>query len=495
MATGDDIIGSIDRALWRVGSRNINNVTPFTYNDGLTYIDALEHIRKSVIDLIEFVNKFGDDQDKIIAKLNDTVNNFITEVEKTHSGWNKELDAKKTALESLIEDFKSRLIDAEFKKIDDGYIEAPLKSPAGERVTLPTKTWTENFKNTTNTTIDAFKQKTAEDLKNYYTKTTEDLKNYYTKTEAEAVFLEDPKLSEGVVFGSSNATIEASRWTEKLCQELGLNPNVYAIGGGGFTSTADNAFITQANNAIQNMSEDRRRHTKYVFVIDMLNDIRAQTSVLGPAKVFFSRVRTGFPNAEIKVLPVILNESSLNNDVHIARSCVSRTYECLVAAKPWGGVVAEGSRTWAHMGRNYADSWDQGADNVHMTDAGYTHIKELFKGWLNGGSSWFNPPSENLYPLSTSAINRDYNYLSCERDRDWVNITGTFRTGGSALGYDTKLTDTPGWARPYDGISFPIIGNDRTYKYIYTNKNGGLYAGDILSANQTYQVNFTYKIW
>ena len=484
MATGDDIIGSIDRALWRVGSRNINNVTPFTYSDGLTYIDALEHIRQSVIDLINFVNKFGDDQDKIISKLNDTVNNFITEVEKTHSGWNKELDAKKTALEALIEDFKKRLIDAEFKKIDGDYIEAPLKEPAGERVTLPTKAWAENFRSTTNTTIDVFKQKTAEDLK-----------NYYTRQETEALFLEDPKLNEGVVFGSSNATIEASRWTEKLCQELGLNPNVYAIGGGGFTSTADNAFITQVNNATRNMSEDRRRHTKYVFVIDMLNDIRAQNSVLEPAKTFFKQVRESFPSAEIKVLPVILNESSLNNDVHISRSCVSRTYECLVAAKPWGAVVAEGSRTWAHMGRKFADVWDQGADNVHMTDAGYTHIKELFKCWLNGGSSWFNPPSENLYPLSTSAVNHDYNYLSCERDRDWVNITGTFKVGNSNAGYDTKLMDLPGWARAYDGVSCPIIGNDRTYKYIYTNKSGGLYVGDILSANQTYQVNFTYKIW
>ena len=484
MATGDNIIGSINNALWRVRSRGVNDVTPFTYRDGLTYIDVLERIRQSVIEVIEYVNKFGDDQDKIINNLNNTVTNFITEVEKTHDGWNKTLDAKKTALEALIEDFKSRLIDSEFKKIDGGYIEAPLKAPAGERVTLPTKAWTDNFKDSTDASLAALKIKVDTELK-----------KYYTRTEADALFLEDPKMNEAVVFGSSNATIEASHWTEKLCQELGFNPNVYAIGGGGFTSTADNAFITQANNAIQNMSEERRRHTKYVFVIDMLNDIRAQKSVLEPAKTFFARVRSGFPNAEIKVLPVVLNESSLNNFVQVARSCVSRTYECISAGKPYGAVVAEGSRSWVHMGQDFAAMWDQGADNVHMTDAGYTHIKELFKCWLNGGSSWFNPPAVNLHSLSTSAVNRDYNYLSCERSGDWVNITGNFRIAGSNAGYDTKLMDTPGWARPYDGVSCPIIGNDRTYKYIYTNKNGGLYVGDILSANQTYQVNFTYKIW
>ena len=54
MATGDDIIGSIDQALWRVQSRSVNNITPFTYRDGLTYIDVLERIRSSVIDVITF---------------------------------------------------------------------------------------------------------------------------------------------------------------------------------------------------------------------------------------------------------------------------------------------------------------------------------------------------------------------------------------------------------------------------------------------------------
>ena len=40
-----------------------------------------------------------------------------------------------------------------------------------------------------------------------------------------------------------------------------------------------------------------------------------------------------------------------------------------------------------------------------------------------------------------------------------------------------------------------VVGNDRTYKYIYVPKTNGIYVGDILSANQTYQVNMTYKIW
>lgn len=87
----DDIVGSIDRALWRVRDRQINNITPFTYRDGLTYLEVLENIRRAVLETIEYVVKFGADQDKILKNLNDVVLNFITEVEKTHGEWNWKL--------------------------------------------------------------------------------------------------------------------------------------------------------------------------------------------------------------------------------------------------------------------------------------------------------------------------------------------------------------------------------------------------------------------
>ena len=70
---------------------------------------------------------------------------------------------------------------------------------------------------------------------------------------------------------------------------------------------------------------------------------------------------------------------------------------------------------------------DQGPDNVHMTASGYTHIKELFQVWLKGGSSWFNPPAMALHTLSDGTVANDYNYLTCERDRDWVYIQGSIQ--------------------------------------------------------------------
>nr|DAK15396.1 MAG TPA: hypothetical protein [Caudoviricetes sp.] len=388
-------------------------------------------------------------------------------------------DEKIEAMNALIESFKARLVEARFDRIENGdYVDAPMKDSS--RIQVVTKQRAEK--------IDAAVEKVKSDVRTI-------LATYYTKTEADDKFLEDPKLTEGVVFGSSNATIEASRWTEQLCRDMGVNPNVFAIGGGGFTSTPDNNFITQVNNARSRMSDEKKRATKYVFLIDMLNDIRAQNSVTEQAGTFFSLVRQYFPNATIYVLPVTYNEASLNEYVQMARSCVSRTYEVINAGKAYGAIVCEGSRSWLHFGKEQAKSWDQGVDNVHMTDAGYRHVRQLFVNWIHGGPSFLNPPSYDLHPLSASTVARDYNYLNCERHGDFVNIQGTFRVAGTDVGYDAKLMDLPGWARPYDGVMSPIIGNDRTYKYVYVAKTGGMHAGDILKANQTYQVNMTYRIF
>jgi lysophospholipase L1-like esterase len=485
MAT-DPRVSAIDAALYRLSPPTTPYSTPFTYNNGLTVLEILERIRQAVIDTITYAESFGKEVEGIVKKINMTAEKWakdskqkLDEFESFLNDSRVETDKKIAAMNELIESFKARLVDARFDRIENGdYVDAPMKDSS--RIQVVTKQRAEK--------IDAAIERVKADVK-----TT--LATYYTKTEADDKFLEDPKLTEGVVFGSSNATIEASRWTEQLCRDMGVNPNVYALGGGGFTSTPDNNFITQVNNARAQMSDEKKRATKYVFLIDMLNDIRAQNSVTSQAGTFFSLVRQYFPNATIYVLPVTYNEASLNEYVQMARSCVSRTYEVINAGKPYGAIVCEGSRSWLHFGKEQAKLWDQGEDNVHMTDAGYRHVRQLFVNWIHGGPSFLNPPSYDLHPLSNSTIQHDYNYLNCERHGDFVNIQGTFKTGGTDVGYDAKLMDLPGWARPYDGVMSPIIGNDRTYKYVYVAKTGGMHAGDILKANQTYQVNMTYRIF
>lgn len=485
MAT-DPRVSAIDAALYRLSPPTTPYSTPFTYNNGLTVLEILERIRKAVIDTITYAEGFGKEVEGMVKEINRIAEQWSKDSKKKLDDFEAFLndsrnstDAKIRAMNELIESFKARLVDARFDRIENGdYVDAPMKDSS--RIQVVTKQRAEK--------IDAAVERVKSDVRTI-------LATYYTKTEADDKFLEDPKLTEGVVFGSSNATIEASRWTEQLCRDMGVNPNVFAIGGGGFTSTPDNNFITQVNNARSRMSDEKKRATKYVFLIDMLNDIRAQNSVTEQAGTFFSLVRQYFPNATIYVLPVTYNEASLNEYVQMARSCVSRTYEVINAGKAYGAIVCEGSRSWLHFGKVQAKSWDQGVDNVHMTDAGYRHVRQLFVNWIHGGPSFLNPPSYDLHPLSASTVARDYNYLNCERHGDFVNIQGTFRVAGTDVGYDAKLMDLPGWARPYDGMMSPIIGNDRTYKYIYVAKTGGMHAGDILMANQTYQVNMTYRIF
>ena len=486
----DPRVAAIDSALYRLDPPRTPYSTPFTYNNGLTVLEILERIRQAVVDTVTYAESFGKEVEVIVKRINDTAEKWskdskqkLDDFEAFLSDSRKSTDEKIAAMNALIEEFKKRLVDARFDRIENGdYVDAPMMD--NSRIQVPTKQRMEKTATELNAAVDKVKSDLAQTIK-----------NYYTKAETDSIFIKNPYLTEGVVFGSSNATIEASRWTETLCRDLHLNPHVFAIGGGGFTSTNDNNFITQVNNAHAQMSENERNHTKSVFLIDMLNDIRAQNSVSTQAGAFFSLVKQNFPNATIYVLPVTYNESSLNNYVQMARSCVSRTNEVIMAGLPYGAVVCEGSRSWLHFGSNQAKYWDQGPDNVHMTQAGYDHVRRLFINWLNGGPSWLNPPSEDLHGYSTDAVNANYNYLNCERINDTVSILGTFRIASNSTGYDKKLMDLPGWARPYDGVSAMVIGNDRSYKYVYVSKLGAIHSGDILIGDQTYQVNMTYRIF
>ena len=486
----DPRVAAIDSALYRIDPPMTPYSTPFTYNNGLTVLEILERIRLAVVDTITYAESFGKEVEGKVEEINATAERWakdskqkLDDFESFLSNSRKSTDEKIAAMNTLIEEFKKRLVDARFDRIEDGdYVDAPMMD--NSRIQVATKQRVEKLSASVNAAVDKVKVDLAETIK-----------NYYTKAEADSIFIKNTYLTEGVVFGSSNATIEASRWTEQLCRDLHLNPHIFAIGGGGFTSTSDNNFITQVNNAHAQMNENERNHTKSVFLIDMLNDIRAQNSVTTQAGAFFSLVRQNFPNATIYVLPVTYNESSLNNYVQMARSCVSRTNEVLMAGLPYGAVVCEGSRSWLHFGSDQAKVWDQGPDNVHMTQAGYDHVRRMFINWLNGGPSWLNPPSTDLHNMSTDAVNQNYNYLNCERINDTVSIQGTFRIASNSTGYDLKLMDLPGWARPYDGVSSMVIGNDRSYKYVYVSKLGGMYSGDILIGDQTYQVNMTYRIF
>ena len=136
----NDIINSIDRAMWRVQDSRVNNVVPFTYRDGLTYLEVLERIRGAVSETIDYVGAFGEEQKKIIATLNEKVSTFIAEMEKTSDVWNKEIDRKRAEVEKELRDMRNKVVTATFTRSADGRtVTAPLVD--GGTVDVATKAW------------------------------------------------------------------------------------------------------------------------------------------------------------------------------------------------------------------------------------------------------------------------------------------------------------------------------------------------------------------
>ena len=486
----------------------LTNITPFTYRDGLTYLEAIERLRKSMIETIEYVNGFGKDAQDVIDTINATTEKFVTDVkgfiadsDAYVDGRKGEVEADITAMNNLIEDFKKRLISAEFQ-VTGTTVSAPLMGggtidlmslagitalDASLRALVATEVQarTDALAAEAQARTDAASAETA--------RVNAALDARPTLTAADVRYARHT-LDSAVFIGSSNATPEAAHWTKDMADHFGWRHWNYAIGGGGFTSSASSSFLAQTNNAINSISESDRRGVGYFFICDMLNDIRANNSVTDQSTPVFRAVRTAFPNARIIVLPVVLNQSSLNNTVQIANSASSREAEVTFTGLPYDVEVIPGSMTWLYNDKNESNATDKPGE-VHLTDFGYMNIRMWVQRYIYGGDTWRNMPWTALYQFNNNDVaHHDYNYLNVSRHEKNVTIRGSFQVYHNAVN-DAVICNVPGFARPYEGVQFPVHGNDRTTKWLYINNVGQVACAEPLLDNQTYQVNFTYRIW
>lgn len=131
---GDPRINALNSALYHLQPPTTPYSTPFTYNNGLTVLEILERIRKAVIDTITYAESFGKEVTALVGKINVAFDKWSTDSKKKLDDFEAFLndsrvstEAKIAAMNALIEDFKTRLISAEFRPTPDGnYIEAPL---------------------------------------------------------------------------------------------------------------------------------------------------------------------------------------------------------------------------------------------------------------------------------------------------------------------------------------------------------------------------------
>lgn len=336
MANINDIINSIDRAMWRVQGSQVNNVTPFTYRDGLTYLEVLERIRGSVVETIDYVGKFGEEQKKIINLMNEKIATFITEMEKTHDTWNKDIEVKRKDTLDTIESFKSRLIQVALTpsrssryNLDNAFVGAQMMN--GKTQYMATINLTEKMEER----IDSVNSKIDNQIAA--------LPNtYYNKTYLDAEFQRVAQYDQAVIIGSSNVKTDGGAWATQLATEYGFKrAHNYGIGGGAFTSAQGARFDTQIQNAYRALGENNRK-IGGVFIIDMLNDIRAMHNVQQMAEVCAGMIETYWPNSKVYCIPVIWNDSSLNSG-KMSESIQARTSEFMWAFNKLSPAICEGS--------------------------------------------------------------------------------------------------------------------------------------------------------
>lgn len=481
MDTNDPRVSAIDAALYRLNPPTTPYSTPFTYNNGLTVLEILERIRRAVVDTITYAEGFGKEVEGMVKRINEVAEKWSKDSKKKLDDFESFLndsrtstEAKINAMNTLIEEFKAKLIEHAFEQNGD-YVSAPLMN--GSRLDLVTKSAYEKFKTDTTNTINT------------------GLSKVYTKEASDGRYnpVHNKLYPHSLIIGSSNA--EPRGWPngtwEKWLRRKGEIPHNYGYSGGGFTSTSDNNFNTQLDRAISELDGEIAKQVGQIYIIDMLNDIRGQNDIRNSASNFITRATKKFPNAKIYSIPVLYNEHSLNNNWDMAMNCAKATNTLKELLVPYGGLVCEGSRSWFHNGKNET-YFPEGA-GVHFSTAGYEYAQRRFDQWLNGDSGWDDYGWHNLKDGTNYAKVKNDNNLQAYvcRKRDTVEIHGTFGTIQMS-GLD-RLFTLPQWARPFRNMyvtswnlttAFPLIAD--TYSQLLVSSN--LADNSVLSFNATYPI-------
>lgn len=491
MDTNDPRVSAIDAALYRLNPPTTPYSTPFTYNNGLTVLEILERIRKAVIDTITYAEGFGKEVEGMVKEINRIAEQWSKDSKKKLDDFEaflndsrRSTDEKIAAMNTLIESFKARLVDARFDRIEEGdFVDAPMKDSS--RIQVATKARIAK--------IDAAFEKVKVDT----AKTLNDgLAKVYTKEVSDKRYnpVHRTLYPHSLIIGSSNA--ESHGWPngvwERWLTDKGEIPHNYGYSGGGFTSTPDNNFNTQIDRAISDSNDERARLTGQIYIIDMLNDIRGQNDVKESASRFIAKAVSRFPNAKIYVIPVLYNEHSLNNNWKMAMNCAKATNTLKQLLIPHKGLVCEGSRSWFHSGPNSTLFPD--AAGVHFSTAGYEYAQKRFDMWLEGDSGWDDYGWHDLKDgTNYSKVKNDNNLEAyvC-RKRDTVEIHGTF--GTIQMVQNDRLFMLPKWARPFRNM-YVTAWNGTTAFPLIADTFSQLLVSSSVADNSVFAFNATYPVF
>lgn len=442
------------------------NITPFTYRDGKTYLQILEGLRVYINQtIVPFVDESIDDlENKWVEEVNrliDAVNAAIDEVLNASIEVQDPVvaaifrnDASETrSVTDLLYASKS-IVDALVELTETGYL-----SEQELATTYALITDVQALSTYAHTEIDA--------IKNIINPPGRLSEEYLDDRYAAYVPPVVVPAVHAVILGSSNAQ-SGWGWTGPFCAAHGWVEHNYAVGGGGFQNPNDaGSFKSQALTAQADNSYD---HTlvKYVFVIDMSNDIRGNTNVQTLSYDVFSILRTNYPSARIIMVPAVwtlVPDNIATIEIRVGNS--KRYFEVMESSRAFNIEVIPYTWLWFWDSSN----WVQGVPpNYHLNSAGYARLAWYIDQYLKGRSlDNFRPWTDAtaVVDSSTMATNgwrtsRDGGIVSCA-----IQI-GTY----VGVPVDTTILRLPAGCAPMDKIAIELVGSDRNRYAFYVNYNG-----------------------
>lgn len=468
--------------------RPVSNITPFSFRDGVTYLEKLEDLRKYVT--------------------NDLTAWLIDELENENA-------SIQLVINNLIEQFNSIVEEI----VNDSVtVQDPVVAALVNNATSQTRT-------ALNTILSAYYTKTAADTT--FTKLVDfntAINARYTKTETDAkIKVTDDKIApidtrvssletltntgrlsaanldaryalkapnvHAAFLGSSNSV--PGTWVERFCTKMGYTGHNYSVGGGGFGSDGATQFIAQAAVATADNSYDHAL-VKFVFIGDLSNDVRSNNNITALAPSVFNSLRTTFPNARIIVLPLIWPSSTLNNSYANVNRIMTRLTELTNTALQYNVEIVEDSWSWLMD----AGSWAAGgADSgAHCNTDGYNRIADFMVRWmLNGDSSY-----DRSFTVSNQGAVTNLD-VTCVRSGKFVTISGLFTVPAGGLAINTGIVAMYYGCWPLHFIHQQVVKTDGTVGgtiNIFNTGSGGpglVRSVSALTAGE-YALNSVYRV-
>lgn len=457
--------------IWPPNPGPITPIQPFTYEDGITYVEILYALKNYIEkELVPQLNNFPDEINDAIAQLIADVTAELARQMEIVDGkleeQDTEVDEKLVTLTAYVDNAVASIVGSSIAVQDPvvagifsnassatrgvtNTIYAPISLTAtvtalGAALTTLTGrvTATENKNTDQDTAIGGLGTRTTA-IENTLDGrlSTATLDGRYVLKEIAPV---------AVFFGSSN--VVTGTWPEQFCTMMGYAVKNYAIGGGSFTGSSTTNYATQISNAAADTSLNKNT-VKYVFLADIGNDARSQTTnalFRTAANSVLNSLRSTFPNARIILVPSLWGITAGNvNNQNLVQGAIRALTEFEQSLRDYSLTynmeVVENTHLWHYDSPNWMLP-----NEVHYTAAGYQRIAQMMRDYMRTGES---PVMKVGKTSVTSMSGVDASGVLAGRDGNMIEVIGQFNVT-TAIAIDGNLFQLP------EGV-FPMVGESR----------------------------------